>query len=189
VAAPQGMNGLAAAMAGLAAAVALAICACSSHQSAPSVASLPSHSARPPTTLTQAQQFHRLVQFAECMRGRGIDVPDPKGNSIQIPVATDPATAAAMRACRHWLPSLSSGSAGSPDGNLATELPHLIAYARCMRAHDIAMLDPNSFGALNLGQVPGINNDFGRYSPQFRAADAACRNLLPAGVHDDGTGP
>ena len=73
--------------------------------------------------------------------------------------------------------------------NLAAEMPHLIAYARCMRSHDIAMLDPNSFGALNLGQVPGINNDFGRYSPQFRAADAACRNLLPAGVHDDGTGP
>ena len=56
-------------------------------------------------------------------------------------------------------------------------------------AHDIAMLDPNSFGALNLGPVPGITNDFGRYSPQFRAADAACRHLLPAGVHDDGTGP
>lgn len=27
------------------------------------------------------------------------------------------------------------------------------------------------------------------YSPQFRAADAACRHLLPAGVHNDGTGP
>jgi hypothetical protein len=153
------------------------------------VASLPSHSARPPATLTQAQQFQRLVKFTECMRGHGIDVPDPKPDSFQIPAGTDPATAAAMHACQHWLPSLDTGTAGSPNGNLAAEMPHLIAYARCMRGHDIAMLDPNSFGALNLGQVPGITNDFGRYSPQFRAADTACRHLLPAGVHDNGTGP
>jgi hypothetical protein len=152
------------------------------------VASLPSHSARP-TTLTQAQQFQRLVKFAECMRSRGIDVPDPQPGSVRIPVATDAATTAAMRACQRWLPSLNTSTPGSPKGNLAAEMPHLIAYARCMRGHDIALLDPNSFGALNLGQVPGIDNDFGRYSPQFRGADAACRHLLPAGVHDDGTGP
>ena len=181
----RGMGGLAAAMTCLA----LAICACSSSRPVPGVASLPSHTAHPPATLTQAQQFHRLVQFAECMRSHGIDVPDPQGTSFQIPVATDPATTAALRACQHWLPSLNTSTGGSQNSRLATELPGLIAYARCMRAHDIAMLDPNSFGALNLGQVPGITNDFGRHSPQFRAADAACRSLLPAGIHDDGTGP
>jgi hypothetical protein len=58
-----------------------------------------------------------------------------------------------------------------------------------MRGHDIAILDPTPDGELNLGRVPGISNDFGRYSPQFRAADAACRHFLPASVHDDGTGP
>jgi len=119
----RGINGLAAAAAWLA----LAICACSAGQSGPGVASLPSHSARTSTTLTQAQEFQRLVKFAECMRSRGIDVPDPQPDRFQIPVATDPATAAAMHACQHWLPSLN--------------------------------------------------------------ADAACRHLLPAGVHDDGTGP
>jgi len=187
-----GLKGRAALLIGLPAwlaALALVICACSSGGSAPGVASLPSHSAHPPAHLTQAQQFQRLVQFTECMRSHGIDVPDPQPDSFQIPVATDPATAAALSACQHWLPSLQAGTAGGPNPGLAAELPHLIAYARCMRAHDIAMLDPNSFGALNLGQVPGINNDFGRYSPQFRAADAACRALLPAGVHDAGTGP
>ena len=166
-----------------------AICACSSGQAAPGVASLPSHSASSQTNLTQAQQFQRLVKFAQCMRSHGISIPDPQPGRFQIPAATDPATTAAMRACQHWLPDIKSASAGSPNGNLAAEMPHLIAYARCMRAHDISMLDPNSFGALSLGSVPGINNDFGRYSPQFRAADVACRDLLPAGVHDDGTGP
>jgi hypothetical protein len=51
------------------------------------------------------------------------------------------------------------------------------------------MLDPGPQGQLNLGDVPGITSEFGRYSPQFRAADSACRHLLPAGVRDDGTGP
>ena len=183
----RGMNGLAV-VAGLALAI-CAICACSSGPAGPSVASLPSHSAHPPAALTQAQEFQREVKFAECMRGRGIDVPDPQPGRVQIPVATDPATAAALRACQQWLPALGTGTAGGVNGKLAAELPGLIAYARCMRAHDIAMLDPNSFGALNLSPVPGISSDFGRYSPQFRAADAACRGLLPAGVHDDGTGP
>ena len=182
----RGLRGLAAAMAGLS----LAICACSSGQPGASVASLPSHSARPSTTLTQVQEFQRLVQFAQCMRSHGTDVPDPTpGKPFQLPVATDPSMAAAMRACQKWLPSLNAGAAGGQNGKLAAELPGLIAYARCMRGHDIAMLDPNSFGALNLGPVPGITNDFGRYSPQFRAADAVCRRVLPAGVHDDGTGP
>ena len=58
-----------------------------------------------------------------------------------------------------------------------------------MRAHDIGMLDPTSQGQVNLGNVPGITGDVGRYSPQLRAADAACRHLLPANIHDDGTGP
>jgi hypothetical protein len=68
-------------------------------------------------------------------------------------------------------------------------LPALTRYAQCMRDHDISMLDPGPQGQLNLGNVPGITSDFGRYSPQFRAADQACRHLLPAGVQDDGSGP
>jgi len=58
-----------------------------------------------------------------------------------------------------------------------------------MRSHDIAMLDPDQYGDLGLGNVLGINNRFGRYSPQFRAANSACRHLLPAGSHDEGNGP
>jgi hypothetical protein len=185
---PRGITGLATVTAWLALTI-VTICACSSGHPGASVASLPSHSARPPAARTQAQDFARLVKFAECMRSHGIDVPDPQSGRVQIPVATDPATAAALRACQQWLPTLSAGAVSSQNAKLAAELPGLIAYARCMRGHDIAMLDPNSFGALNLGQVPGITNDFGRYSPQFRAADAACRHLLPAGVQDDGTGP
>jgi hypothetical protein len=65
----------------------------------------------------------------------------------------------------------------------------LIHYAECMRTHAVPMLDPNPLGQLNLGNVAGISNGFGRYSPQFRTADQACRRVLPTTVHDDGTGP
>ncbi len=74
----------------------------------------------------------------------------------------------------------------------AIAAPHLHAlteYARCMRTRDISMLDPTPDGQLSLGNVPGITSNFGRYSPQFRAADTACRHFLPAGVSDNGTGP
>ena len=71
----------------------------------------------------------------------------------------------------------------------APMLHALTEFARCMRAHDINMLDPTPQGQLNLGNVPGVTSNFGRYSPQFRAADTACRHFLPAAVHDNGTGP
>ena len=82
-----------------------------------------------------------------------------------------------------------AGAAGPHGLTTAQSDQDMLNFTRCMRARDIAMLDPTSYGELNLGRVPGISGDFGRYSPQFRAADAACRHLLPAGVHDDGTGP
>jgi hypothetical protein len=90
----------------------------------------------------------------------------------------------------HWIgPIIQAKQAGAAAAMSPARLAALTRYARCMRAHDITMLDPTSFGALNLGNVPGMNSDFGRYSPQFRAADTTCRHLLPAGVRDNGTGP
>jgi len=170
-----------------AAVLAFAISSCSSGQ-APSVASLPGHSHRGTGTHSPAGAFQRLVDFARCMRGHGANVPDPQpGKPYAIPAGTG--AAAALRACGHLLPPASTSATGSESGKIAAELPALIDYARCMRGHDIAMLNPDSSGNLNLGNVPGISGDFGRYSPQFRAADSACRHLLPAGVHDAGTGP
>lgn len=49
---------------------------------------------------------------------------------------------------------------------------------------------PTPRGELDLDDMPGMaKNDFGRNSPQFHSADAACRNLLPPGITDDGSGP
>ena len=144
--------------------------------------------------LTRQQGDQNIISFARCMRGHGVQVSDPvhrpghAGLSIDLP-SRGPATNAAYAACIHFI---QANIAAKEAGAAARAAPHLAAltrYAQCMRSHDISMLDPTPFGALNLGHVPGISNDFGRYSPQFRAADAACRHFLPAGVRDDGTGP
>jgi hypothetical protein len=145
-------------------------------------------------TLTQQQSDLDMIHFARCMRSHGVAMSDPfhrpghSGLSIDMPTQ-DAASRPAYTACTHFIqPIIQAKAAGGP-ALPAAELTALTSYAECMRAHDIGMLDPGPYGQLNLGTVAGITSDFGRYSPQFRAADIACRHLLPAGVHDDGTGP
>jgi len=150
-----------------------------------------SSSAAAPSRLTAAQSDQDMLHYARCMRAHGANVPDPvhlpghTGLSL-VTSSTPPPSRAATAACTHFLgPVIQAKQAAMTPARLAA----LASYARCMRAHDIAMLDPTSSGQLNLGNVPGISSTFGRNSPQFRGADTACRHLLPAGIHDDGTGP
>jgi hypothetical protein len=150
-----------------------------------------SSSAAAPSRLTAAQSDQDMLHYARCMRAHGANVPDPvhlpghTGLSL-VTSSTPPPSRAATAACSHFIgPIIQAKQAAMTPARLAA----LASYARCMRAHDIAMLDPTSSGQLNLGSVPGISGTFGRNSPQFRGADTACRHLLPAGIHDDGTGP
>jgi hypothetical protein len=178
--------------------LALGGAACSSGAPTASVASLPGHTATTSGTgsavVGQASGDQQMVDYARCLRQHGVAEPDPvhipghNGLSIEIP-APGPRTRPAMNACQHFIAKLIAQKEAGAASQTAPHLHALTDYAQCMRAHDINMLDPTSFGALNLGHVPGMTSDFGRYSPQFRAADAACRHLLPPGVHDDGTGP
>jgi hypothetical protein len=160
------------------------------------VASLPGHggstqAVQPPS---QQQSDQDMINFARCMNSHGVQMAEPyhraghAGLSLDVP-SRGPTTNAAFAACTHYI---QADIVAKEAGAAAQAAPHLAAltrYAQCMRRHDISLLDPTPFGAVGLGHVPGINNDFGRYSPQFRTADAACRHYLPADVHDDGTGP
>jgi len=54
-----------------------------------------------------------------------------------------------------------------------------LAYSRCMRAHGITKFpDPDSHGNLGLNAGPGTGID--PNSPQYKAADQACKHLMPA---------
>src|SRR5262249_42309951 len=174
---------------------ALLAAACSSASSGPRVASLGGHGsgggAAVSSRLTTAQSDQDMLNYARCMRAHGGNQPDPRhipghaGLSL-VPAAPPPPRRAATAACTHFLqPIIQRKTAAMTPARIAA----LASYARCMRSHDIAMLDPTSSGQVNLGTVPGISSNFGRNSAQFRGADAACRHLLPAGIHDDGTGP
>jgi len=177
-------------------AAATAIAACSSDPSAPQVAHLPGHGgqAKAADQLTVAQSDRDMISFARCMRAHGVQMRDPfhraghSGLSIGIPPQTA-ANRPAFSACMHFLQPIMQMKNAHAAAVAAPMMHQLTEYARCMRSHDIGMLDPTPQGQLNLGRVPGITSNFGRYSPQFRAADAACRHFLPASVHDDGTGP
>ena len=174
-------------------AAALLVTACSSSSPGPQVASLGGHrgGAAVSSRITMAQSDQDMLNYARCMRAHGVNQPDPvhipghTGLSL-VTSATPPPSRAATAACTHFLQPIIQGKAAAMT---PARIAALASYARCMRSHDIPMLDPTSTGELRLGTVPGISSDFGRNSPQFRGADAACRHLLPAGIHDDGTGP
>lgn len=179
--------------------VALVAASCSggAPSAAPSVASVPGHHSHPSSTgpPTVAQSDADFVAFTRCMRTNGVQMSDPvhrpghQGLSIDLP-SHSPANNRAYAACNHFLTKIEQAKqAGSGASLSAATIRALTNYASCMRQHDIDMLDPTRFGQLNLGNVPGITSNFGRYSPQFRAADRACRHLLPPGTSDNGTGP
>jgi hypothetical protein len=144
--------------------------------------------------LTQEQSDQDMISFTRCMRGHGVQMSDPvhrpghAGLSIDLPTR-DSATSAAYTACTHFMAAIFQAKSAGAAAQAAPRLAALTRYAQCMRSHDISMVDPTPQGQLNLGRVPGVTSGFGRYSPQFRTADAACRHLLPAGIRDDGTGP
>jgi hypothetical protein len=174
--------------------------ACSSGSGTPGVASLGGHGGGTATqsTLSPEQLATQgdtdFINFTRCLRSHGVAEPDPfhrpghTGLSIEVPTP-NAHNRAALAACNHFIAKIVATKEAGASRQLASWLPALTRYAACMRSHDISMLDPGPAGELNLGNVPGITSDFGRYSPQFRTADTACRHLLPAGVHDDGTGP
>jgi hypothetical protein len=142
-----------------------------------------------------------FLAFTVCMRHHGVHMADPyhrtanSGLTLALPERT-PATAPAFASCHHLIASVEAvklagmqarQNAMSYRQRRAEHLA-LLHYAQCMRAHAIPMLDPDAYGNLNLGRVPGAA-DVGRYSPLFHRADQACRSRLPAGIADNGTGP
>ncbi|MBO0815846.1 MAG: hypothetical protein J2P30_11995 [Actinobacteria bacterium] len=89
-----------------------------------------------------------------------------------------PGLLAAALACLAVTAAACSSSPGTAGGSAKNSE---LAFSRCMRAHGItAFPDPNAQGGttLNAGPGTGINPN----SPQFQAANSACKSLLPAGA-------
>ena len=125
----------------------------------------------------------QALEFARCMRGQGIDMPDPKVDEqgrVQIRIGADGGPGkggarpdpkkleAAQKAC--------GGLFGGGDGSGqidAKAKDAMVDYARCMRAEGVEMPDPSGDGLLlRRGEGPDPE------SAEFQAADKACTHHL-----------
>ncbi len=175
------------------------VAACSSGSNTPGVASLGGHGQGTATTPTlSSQQLATqgdtdFINFARCLRSHGVAEPDPfhrpghAGLTIDVPTP-NPHNRAALAACNHFIAKIVATKEAGASQQLASWLPALTRYAVCMRSHDIAMLDPDQQGQVNLGRVPGITSDFGRYSPQFRWPTPPVATFFPLRCTTTGRG-
>lgn len=156
--------------------VAASVAACGSSSSGSSPTQANSASA-------QSARSQQLVKYAECMRTHGVpNFPDPVNGRLALNVGPssglDPNSSqfqSAQQACQSEAPAgLGSGSTASPQ-----QQTQGLNFAACMREHGVANFPDPSFsgGGTVLKVPPEVAN-----SPQFAAAQQACRSQLPAGI-------
>ncbi|HZQ26481.1 MAG TPA: hypothetical protein VFA94_02175 [Acidimicrobiales bacterium] len=144
------------------------------------------------TTSTTASRGAAMQAFRDCMAAHGVQLParQPRtststtaggapptsdggrrgGGFSTPPPGVDPATfQAAMQACASTLPA---GGFGGGNGNNAQFRSAFVAYVTCLKNHGVQTGDPSQ------GRQALANVD--RTTPAFKAADQACRSLLPA---------
>jgi hypothetical protein len=147
------------------------------------------------TSTTSSTSFQdSLLKFARCMRGNGVDVPDPTFDSNGRPQfqqggangafdPNDPKFRAAQEKCG----SILQAALPTPSpGQQQQFRDAALKYARCMRQHGVDIPDPDfsnngpGGGGFFGGQLGGRQND-----PKFRVANEACRSafegLFPGG--------
>jgi hypothetical protein len=183
------------ALAGALASISLAASACGGGGSPSSVA----HLGRPARSSTTApaegsggsksiqQGYQAALAYARCMRTHGFPAfTDPvilNSHSIELGKGGDPSSPqykSANSACEHLLPN---GGSGPTPSQLQQALADDINFAKCMRSHGLPNFpDPQeTSGGITFGNGSGPQPGVQKGSPQFRAAQTACRALLPGG--------
>jgi hypothetical protein len=177
-----------------------ALAACSANAAEPSgVASLESESpanasAEPSASLSPEDA---QLAFAECMRDHGIDVPDPEtgggggGGAVRIGGRGENPEEfqAAMEECNEFLEA-AGNFRGEPDPE---QFDRMLEFAQCMRENGIDMPDPQAGGGIRIqrndnGNVTNGAGEIDPESPEFQAAEEACRPIL-GDSGPDGDGP
>jgi hypothetical protein len=140
------------------------------------------------------------LEFAECMREHGVDVPDPQpgGGPIEMrdsagpggdgpdtqgaiggaPIdLDDPETQEAMEACEDELGDAGPQALSERERQEAQEAA--LRYAQCMRDNGIDMPDPSFSDGPGGGFLIQQQAGDDAHSPAFRAAARACQDELP----------
>ena len=138
-------------------------------------------SSEPPT---EAEVQEAALDFAQCMREHGVDMPDPEftdGGGVGINVGgeageLDPETMdAANEACQSIMDDVTGGF--EPDPEQEAEMQErALAHAQCMRDNGIENFpDPvfeNGGAMVAIGEENGIDPQ----SPEFQEAQEACED-------------
>jgi hypothetical protein len=125
------------------------------------------------------------LEYAQCMRERGIDHPDPDANGlfrIEPEQGFDPQSATfreAQEACQKYLAEMGPPPKLSEEDRKKLE-EQTLAFARCMREQGIDMPDP-TFGEEGGGFTFEVdpNGGIDPSDPDFRAAEQKCRQYSP----------
>jgi hypothetical protein len=167
--------------------LALGLAACGGKHGS-GIASANGSKAKPSASAKPADPVEKMRKYAACMRAHGVDMPDPQTNDgsdggVTIQGSVGPGTGpdsstfkAAEEACRSLAPN--SGDIPKPN---ATQLEQMRKFAACMRAHGVDMPDPDpDTGGVMVQSSAGTGN-LNPDNPTFKAAQEACRNLMPSG--------
>ena len=121
--------------------------------------------------------YAKALAYSQCMRSNGVaNYPDPKprANSSWSPIT---GSITALRSLRTPSRPAEVARFTMTAQQVRQDLSRFLKYDACMRSHGITdMPDPvTAFG----GVMQGSPNDAN--SPQFTAAEQACRSLSPGG--------
>lgn len=132
----------------------------------------------------------QAVAYAACMRAHGVpNFPDPQvstsGGEVKVAVRVTPAITgnpefkSAQQACSKLLPGGGPGE-GSNHQISPQEQSQYLKAAACIRSHGIPSFPDPTFSG---GGVHVSQKGLDPHSPQVRAAEEACKSLIPGGLH------
>jgi hypothetical protein len=124
----------------------------------------------------------RFYKFAACMRGKGVDIPDPEAGGGPVRVergkgmaVEDPKFQEAQKECGKELGDMGPGNMDPAKRQEFQD--KALAFAKCMREQGIDMPDP-TFGDGGMIQQR-IEGDVSPDAPKFQEAQKACESLMP----------
>jgi hypothetical protein len=140
-----------------------------------------------PSPAAGSTRFDKALAYSQCMRSHGLpNFPDPNspGQLPQLQMGRNGVAQQAQNACRHLQESYLMSGGQMTGEQQQHALSQLVKYAACMRGHgEPNFPDPTAGnGGIGFGsQTSGPNSDIGPgvdpKSPQFQAAQQACKPL------------
>jgi hypothetical protein len=144
------------------------------------------------------------LEFAQCMRENGIDMPDPDsgggggGIRIQLPEGVDPDSETFQSAQEECQPIIEDAIPEGERPDPSEMRDQAVKLAQCMREHGVNMPDPqvDAEGRVTMGGPPpgggegGSGPDEGIQSdPDFEEAQEACQEEVGGFGPGPGGGP